>query len=124
MGRVPRRSRLDGHSGRGLSARWAGGARLVRLYGGRPASKCRGDNYESHYLITACVFAGVAALFAAILGSLGFVQSECLQGTPFLRHALRHALANSGRANEYQLHAVMGHKTRAVLPSMFRVSPD
>jgi hypothetical protein len=36
------------------------------------------------YLITAGVFVGVAALFAAILGSLGFVQSECLQGTPFL----------------------------------------
>jgi hypothetical protein len=36
------------------------------------------------YLIAAGVFVGVAALFAAILGSLAFVQSECLQGTPFL----------------------------------------
>jgi hypothetical protein len=36
------------------------------------------------YLVIAGVFVGVAALFAAILGSLGFVQSECLQGTPFL----------------------------------------
>jgi hypothetical protein len=39
---------------------------------------------DRDYLITAGVFAGVAVLFAAILGSLGFVQSECLQGTPFL----------------------------------------
>lgn len=31
------------------------------------------------YLIIACVFAGVAALFAAILASLGFVQSEWAQ---------------------------------------------
>jgi hypothetical protein len=36
------------------------------------------------YLIIAGVFVGVAALFAAILGWLGFVQSECLHGTPFL----------------------------------------
>jgi site-specific recombinase XerD len=27
-----------------------------------------------------------------------------------LRHAAGHALANSGRVNEYQLQAVMGHK--------------
>jgi hypothetical protein len=39
---------------------------------------------DRDYLITAGVFAGVAVLFAVILGSLGFVQSECLQGTPFL----------------------------------------
>jgi hypothetical protein len=48
------------------------------------ASKCRGTIMDRDYLITAGVFAGVAVLFAAILGSLGFVQSECLQGTPFL----------------------------------------
>jgi hypothetical protein len=39
---------------------------------------------DRDYLIAAGVFAGVAVLFAVILGSLGFVQSECLQGTPFL----------------------------------------
>jgi hypothetical protein len=49
-----------------------------------PASKCRVTIMDRDYLITAGVFAGVAVLFAAILGSLGFVQSECLQGTPFL----------------------------------------
>ena len=36
------------------------------------------------YLIAAGVWVGVAAMLAVILGSLGFLQSECLEGTPFL----------------------------------------
>jgi hypothetical protein len=35
------------------------------------------------YLFAAGVWVGVVAILGVILGSLGFVQSECLQGTPF-----------------------------------------
>jgi hypothetical protein len=40
---------------------------------------------DSDYrIITAGVFVGVAVVYAAILLLLGFIQSQCLQGTPFL----------------------------------------
>lgn len=51
---------------------------------GGPVSKCTVTIMNRDYLVVVGLCVGVATLFAVILGSLGFVQSECLQGTPFL----------------------------------------